>query len=96
VAIIQWPRDYLKLYPGGHPLFVTTVLGTGLLGLGLLGAAVRLTAISRRRGCPVLAVWLIRSPREASTIPRRHRDHRVNLLCLRVVSRALSLAFAGG
>ncbi len=44
----------------------------------------------------VLAVWLIRSLRGARTIPRGQRDHRVTLMCPRVVSRALSLAFAGG
>ncbi len=44
----------------------------------------------------VLAVWRIRSLRGASPIPRGHRDHCVKLLCPRVVSRALSLAFAGG
>jgi len=52
VAINRWPYEYLDLYPGWHPVFVAMVLGTGLLGLGLLGAAVRLTAISHRRGCP--------------------------------------------
>jgi len=52
LAINYWPHDYLDLYPGWHPVFVAAVLGAGMLGLGLLGAAVRLTAISRRRGCP--------------------------------------------
>jgi len=65
MAINQWPSDDLNLYPGGHPLFVALVVGTGMLGLGLLGAAVRLTALSRRRGCPpnwtVLAGYLIRA-----------------------------------
>jgi len=59
VVATQWPimainswRYYQDLYPGWHPVFVAMVVGTGLLGLGLLGAAVRLTTISRRRGCP--------------------------------------------
>lgn len=52
MAINQWPSDDLNRYPSGHPLFVALVVGTGMLGLGLLGAAVRLTALSRRRGCP--------------------------------------------
>ena len=59
VAATQWPlmaingwRYDQNLYPGWHPGFVAMVVGTGLLGLGLLGAAVRLTTISRRRGCP--------------------------------------------
>jgi len=51
MAINGWHYDQ-DLYPGWHPGFVAMVVGTGLLGLGLLGAAVRLTTISRRRGCP--------------------------------------------